>query len=333
MKGHTKFRAWCLVGLIVSLLAPAFLMDTPSVLATTRSSNIRFWIFYDQITYLKVEGNNQYDRPATWSQSYPSAVSSAETSYGNTKWWWNGTLVLTFRSQNLGWRQCVIDNLNTVSNQADIIYTPGKGCSGDSGAGSSHRALYELYNHMSHSEANQIAEAADSAINKYECLMGIAGGLESPMVVMTIVACGGAALYTINPILERLGTHVETSSTSSPTGRWTVRIFNMDDAGRVYLNRDWNRPVAQAGYGQDTGWVDITSRMSGGDNLLTLANWNESSGYTWGFQLAYNGTIVWASQAGQAGVRGANNDDMSRRSQYSYVVWLTLRANGTVAEQ
>ena len=337
MKRFAKMSGWFIVTLIFTLLAPSFLSTTPKASAATRSSYILFWIPGDRVSYLKVEGNNQYGSLVTWSRGYSPPTGYAETANGNTKWWWNSTIVLTFTGPNLGTRTCIIDNLNTASNRTIVTYTPGEGCSGETGSARSwRRTVEEMNNYMSENEAYQVADGASYALDVVGCLEGIAKGLASKSPVMTIVACGGAALYRINEVLNRYGTHLEAPSTGDDTntsGRWSIRIFNVDDSGVAYMNENWDTPLAEAEYGSDTGWVDITTRMTSGENRLVFGNWNNGGGYAWGFQVAYNGNIVWSSQGGQAGVRGANNDDTSRPSQWTCAKWLLLQANGTVTER
>jgi hypothetical protein len=191
-----------------------------------------------------------------------------------------------------------------------------------------------MSNYMSHDDAYRVLDSAHFATDTLGCIEGIAEALGQHIRVMTIVDCAGAALYPINQVLERCcSAHLETSSNgggSSSGGHWTVRVFNTDDWGGAFLNERWDNAVVEADYGGDSGRVDITSRMTSGDNLLVLGNWNNSGGYAWGFQIAYNSTTVWDSHGGQQGVQGANNDDRSRTYQYTHTEWLVLHSDGTV---
>jgi hypothetical protein len=110
-------------------------------------------------------------------------------------------------------------------------------------------------------------------------------------------------------------------------GRWTIRLYNIDDFAAAAVN---GSQILSANYRQDTGWVDITSNMRGGDNGLQFGLYNQSGGYTWGFSVAYNGNVVWTSEAGQCGVWGANNDDQSLNGQWVTVENLVLHPQGTV---
>lgn len=205
MERTFKFNNWFVVVLTLSLLAPSFFAQSPQAFANTRSSYIVFGIPNDQVTYLRVVGNNQYDTEAVWSKTFPSpGTTLAVTANGNTYWWWNGTIVITFTSRNLGTRTCIIDNLNTYGGGSmGVSYTPGAGCSGDTGsARSSRRAVEEMSNYMARDKAYQVLDLASAANDAVGCASGIAMGLAGTVRVMTIVECGGVTLYAVNKINE-----------------------------------------------------------------------------------------------------------------------------------
>jgi hypothetical protein len=62
---------------------------------------------------------------------------------------------------------------------------------------------------------------------------------------------------------------------------------------------------------QDTGFVDLSSRTQPGINTLSLLLMNYRGGYTYGYQLRSNSTIVDQAACGQVGIRGCNNNDLT----------------------
>jgi hypothetical protein len=105
-----------------------------------------------------------------------------------------------------------------------------------------------------------------------------------------------------------------TRASTSPT-KWYVRVYNVDDKGTAYVN---GTKVAEVGFGQDSGWIDVTPYFTAGKNKVRFTLWNGSQGYTWGFAIKRNGSIVWSDVQGQANVKGANNNDQSRQNTTVY---------------
>ncbi|MBC7475875.1 MAG: S8/S53 family peptidase [Candidatus Sericytochromatia bacterium] len=133
---------------------------------------------------------------------------------------------------------------------------------------------------------------------------------------------------TIAPIEDfELAQMKEKPSTNVPS-RWYVRIYNIDDTGYAYVNLN---NVATAYYSQDTGYIDVTSMISAGNNNFTFKTYNYSGGYTWGFQVKKDNNIVFNDISGSAGSYGANNNDQTKSYQYVYNHIITIDANGNVA--
>jgi len=67
--------------------------------------------------------------------------------------------------------------------------------------------------------------------------------------------------------------------------KWYVRVYNVDDVGKVYVNGTLIRTV---GFKGDSGWVDITNYVlnTAGNTSIRFTMDNKLQGYTWGFQIA-----------------------------------------------
>src|SRR4051812_23880417 len=46
-----------------------------------------------------------------------------------------------------------------------------------------------------------------------------------------------------------------------------VRVFNCDDGGRAFLN---DTLVTEVGFGDDSGWINVTDRLKPGLNKITF---------------------------------------------------------------
>lgn len=122
---------------------------------------------------------------------------------------------------------------------------------------------------------------------------------------------------------------VTKNSTLPQSSDWRLRLYNVDDHTMAGLN---GTIIAEAAYGEDSGWIDITSKMIPGDNILYLGAWNDGGGYTWGLSVQYSGETVWDNHAGKQGNDGANNDDRTKPHQTVFGQVLVLHANGTVSQ-
>jgi hypothetical protein len=116
------------------------------------------------------------------------------------------------------------------------------------------------------------------------------------------------------PVVTTVPTVVTTTVTTAAP-RWYVRVYNADDTGTAYVN---GSAVVSVGYAGDSGWRDVTGYFHAGSNTVRFTMWNDIQGYTWGFGVKKNGTVVWSAAAGQAGVSGANGGDSSRTNQMVY---------------
>ncbi len=115
--------------IITALLLAVFGTPSYNVSAASKGQQILF-MANQKITYLSIDGKNQYGKPAYWSKSWSNGTSSAITK----DWWWLGTVVITFKlSGSSKSTQCVIDYIGEGTSVALITYNGGYGCGGDRG--------------------------------------------------------------------------------------------------------------------------------------------------------------------------------------------------------
>lgn len=114
---------------IIALLFAVLGTSHQNVSAASKGQQILF-MSNQKITYLAIDGTNQYGKSAYWSKSWSNGTSSATTK----DWWWLGTVVITFKlSGKSTYTQCVIDYIGEGSSVALITYNGGYGCGGDRG--------------------------------------------------------------------------------------------------------------------------------------------------------------------------------------------------------
>lgn len=78
---------------------------------------------------------------------------------------------------------------------------------------------------------------------------------------------------------------------------------------------------------QDTGYYDITDRISSGENTIKLQMYNYGGGYTWGFEIKKGDIVVFDSLEGRANYYGANNNDQNSTYRYVYDKDITFWTN------
>jgi hypothetical protein len=84
-----------------------------------------------------------------------------------------------------------------------------------------------------------------------------------------------------------------------------VRLFNNDDAGRVFLN---GALVRQAALGEDSGLVDVSSLLASGSNEIAFELVNDHGGITYGFEVRVGDAIVFQETCGIVFRAGCEND-------------------------
>jgi hypothetical protein len=72
-------------------------------------------------------------------------------------------------------------------------------------------------------------------------------------------------------------------------GKYSIRLFNCDDGCRAYLNE---RLVGETGFGQDSGWLDISNRLGSGAAKLKFEVINRTGAIAYGIQVRVNNALV-----------------------------------------
>jgi hypothetical protein len=87
----------------------------------------------------------------------------------------------------------------------------------------------------------------------------------------------------------------QNNATQRSKDRYTVRVFNCDDGGRALVNGGL---VTETGFGDDSGWIDITERLDSRDNSIKFQVINNVGAITYGFQVRKNGSIIFERECG-----------------------------------
>jgi hypothetical protein len=74
-----------------------------------------------------------------------------------------------------------------------------------------------------------------------------------------------------------------------------VRVFNSDDVGRVLLN---GQVLFEMGLGQDSGAVDVTSKLAPGANEVVFELVNAHGAISYGFEVRQGEAIVFQETCG-----------------------------------
>ena len=88
---------------------------------------------------------------------------------------------------------------------------------------------------------------------------------------------------------------------------YDIRVFNCDDQCRA---RFGGSVVVATGFGDDSGWIDVTQKVNAlaGRGQLTFEAINNGEGYTYGFLVRKNGQIVMDNACGTSRVIGCDNN-------------------------
>jgi hypothetical protein len=97
------------------------------------------------------------------------------------------------------------------------------------------------------------------------------------------------------------------TSPSQNSGRYLVRIYNVDDFAGVFVN---GKPVIQIGY-KDTREVDITPFLRPGKNEIRFVVKNMQEKYTYGFVLFRDNKSIFRDECGIIGFSGCNGSEQT----------------------
>ena len=102
-----------------------------------------------------------------------------------------------------------------------------------------------------------------------------------------------------------------------PSGEWTVRSYDTDDAAVIFVN---GQMIGGSVYRRDSDWIDITKHLVPGlDTVIAFASFNGGGEGSWGFRVQRDDTSVW-------GVEQTTGD----RWTLNYVQQVAIHPDGSV---
>lgn len=115
---------------------------------------------------------------------------------------------------------------------------------------------------------------------------------------------------TSHPRAQRIGMPNTERALPVCEPKYFVRLFNCDDGCTARLNDgpSNSNEFFKAGFGEDSGWIDITSVVRAGENKITFAVNNQGGAIAYGFQLRKNETMLVNESCGRVGVVGCENN-------------------------
>jgi hypothetical protein len=177
--------------LIISIVLLLSFLLTACGTPEQSGRQIVFQVLDGKFTSLKIDGRNPNEQKQIWDKNFDSAQSQVLTE----GFWWRGTAVLFFNVVNVGERSCVIDNILEAKGEGQmvvVIYTEGKGCTGEGGSAREPGSERVLYQYLEGDDGYELVEAAGFAVDSAECLQGIAEALATKVNFRVIRACGSA---------------------------------------------------------------------------------------------------------------------------------------------
>ncbi|HEY7511844.1 MAG TPA: hypothetical protein VIG50_16415 [Vicinamibacteria bacterium] len=113
----------------------------------------------------------------------------------------------------------------------------------------------------------------------------------------TLVGVGAAAAGAGALVGSALGGDGAAAAAPPPPASRTstVRVFNSDDVGRVLLN---GQVLFEMGLGQDSGAVDVTSKLAPGANEVVFELVNAHGAISYGFEVRQGEAIVFQETCG-----------------------------------
>jgi hypothetical protein len=99
----------------------------------------------------------------------------------------------------------------------------------------------------------------------------------------------------------------------------SIRLFNNDDLGRVFVG---GALLRQVGLGEDTGLIDVTSRLASGANEIAFELENAHGAISYGFEVYVGDVVVFRETCGVVFRGGCESDQrfptgVVRRFTYS----------------
>jgi hypothetical protein len=95
------------------------------------------------------------------------------------------------------------------------------------------------------------------------------------------------------------------TQSEKPIDRYSVRVFNCDDACRAFIQ---GRVVAASGFGEDSGWVDVTDAVRLSPTSIRFQVLNSMGAIAYGFQVRKNKALIFEQVCGTASVEGCEGN-------------------------
>jgi hypothetical protein len=75
-----------------------------------------------------------------------------------------------------------------------------------------------------------------------------------------------------------------------------IRAFNCDDGGRAFIN---GALVTEVGFGDDSGWVNVTDKLKAGNNRINFQVINDGGAITYGFKVRKDEVVLFDATCGE----------------------------------
>ena len=110
--------------------------------------------------------------------------------------------------------------------------------------------------------------------------------------------------------LAALSFGIMVTSGSAFADVYTLELNNTDDVMTAFITNSGNSDtqILQNTFGNDTGPVDISSDITPGANDLTIQDFNDLGGWTYGYIFQVNGITYAQGSCGNAGSFGCNDN-------------------------
>jgi hypothetical protein len=92
---------------------------------------------------------------------------------------------------------------------------------------------------------------------------------------------------------------------------YTLELYNTDDLMTAYISNSGNSDnlILSNLYGDDTGPFNFSSSVTPGPNVLNIQDFNDFSGWTYGYIFQVNGITLAAAHCGTVDSFGCDNDE------------------------
>ena len=98
---------------------------------------------------------------------------------------------------------------------------------------------------------------------------------------------------------------------------YLLRLYNIDDVMTAFIinNSNNNTQILQETFNKDTGLVDVHPYVTPGYNHITVQDYNDLGGWSYGYEFLVNGLTVASGSCGTVNVIGCNNNNQTQTNQ------------------